>query len=54
MRMAGAANSTTGNIMNQARSPDFSQCFAKEPSAKNGKLAMAAATVQVKPDWITP
>jgi hypothetical protein len=24
------------------------------PSAKNGKLAIAAATAQVKPDWITP
>ena len=54
LRMAGAANSTTGNITSQARSPDFIQCFAKEPSAKNGKLAIAAAMAQVKPDWITP
>jgi hypothetical protein len=54
LRMAGAANNTTGNIMSQATNPDSSQCFAKEPSVKNGKLAIAAATAQVKPDWITP
>ena len=54
MRMAGAANNTTGNIISQATNPDRSQCMVKEPSAMNGRLAIAAAIAQVKPDWITP
>ena len=48
--MAGAANSTTGNIMTQATSHDCSQCTTKVPAAINGKLAIAAAIAQVRPD----
>lgn len=34
--MAGAANSTIGNIMIQAISQDCSQCVTNVPTAKNG------------------
>jgi len=52
--MAGAANSTTGKHHEPGEEPGFYPMLAKEPSAKNGKLAIAAAMAQVKPDWITP
>jgi hypothetical protein len=48
--MAGAANKTMGNMMVQATSHDFSQCTTNVPDDKNGKLAIAAAIKQVKPD----
>jgi hypothetical protein len=54
LRMAGAAKSTIGNIASQASSPDRSQWIAKDPSARKGKLAIAAAIAEVSPDWITP
>jgi hypothetical protein len=52
--MAGAANSTIGSIVSQARSQDRSQCDMKESVARNGALATAAAIAQVKQDWMTP
>ena len=52
--MAGAANTTTGNIINHAKNQDCSQCDRNEPVSRNGKLAIAAAIAQVKQDWITP
>ena len=48
--MVGAANKTIGNMMSQANSHDCSQCEANVPDAKNGALAIAAATAQVRPD----
>jgi len=47
--MVGAAKSTTSNIENQESVEDSSQCLRKEPSAMNGKLAMAAAVAEVRP-----
>jgi hypothetical protein len=49
-RIPGAAKSTTGNITIQAISQDFDQCTMKLPSVRNGKLAVAAAIAQVRPD----
>ncbi len=49
-RIAGAANSTIGDIVIQEKSQDCSQCVTNAPPAKNGKLAIAAAIAQVKPD----
>jgi len=49
-RIAGAANSTTGNIMIQATNHDCSQRVVKVPVATKGKLAIAAAIAQVRPD----
>jgi hypothetical protein len=42
-RIAGAANSTIGDIVIQAKSQDCSQCVTNVPPAKKGKLAIAAA-----------
>jgi hypothetical protein len=50
LRIAGAANSTIGNIVIQAINQDCSQCEASVPDVKNGTLAIAAATAQVRPD----
>ncbi len=49
-RIAGAANITTGNIMIQATDDDRSQCVTNVPLVKKGKLAIAAAIAQVRPD----
>ena len=49
-RMAGAANSTIGSIMIQATNDDRNQWITKVPVAMKGKLAIAAAIVQVRPD----
>lgn len=49
-RMAGAANSTIGSIMIQATNDDRSQWITKVPVAMKGKLAIAAAIAQVRPD----
>ena len=54
LRIAGAANTTTGSIRSHAISQDRSQCCRKESLAKNGKLAIAAAIADVSPDWMTP
>lgn len=48
--MPGAANSTIGNIITQAINHDCSQCATNVPDAINGKLAIAAAIAQVRPD----
>jgi hypothetical protein len=48
--MAGAANSTTGNIRSQENSQDCSQCTTKLPDVIMGALAIAAAIAQVNPD----
>jgi hypothetical protein len=48
--MAGAANSTIGSIMIQATNDDRSQWITKVPVAMKGKLAIAAAIAQVRPD----
>jgi hypothetical protein len=52
--MNGAAIRTTGNISSQEISQDCSQCTAKEPIARKGKLAIADAIAQINPDWTTP
>jgi hypothetical protein len=49
-RMAGAANSTIGSIVIQATNDDRSQWIKKVPVAMKGKLAIAAAIAQVRPD----
>jgi hypothetical protein len=49
-RMTGAANSTIGSIMIQATNDDRSQWITKVPVAMKGKLAIAAAIAQVRPD----
>ena len=49
-RMAGAANSTIGSIVIQATIDDRSQWIKKVPVAMKGKLAIAAAIAQVRPD----
>ena len=49
-RIAGAAKITTGNIRSQETSQDCSQCMAKDPVALKGKLAIAAAIADVRPD----
>lgn len=49
-RITGVANRTIGNIMIQATIRDCSQSAINGPPAKNGKLAIAAAIAQVKPD----
>ena len=49
-RMTGAANSTIGSIMIQATNDDRSQWIKKVPVAMKGKLAIAAAIAQVRPD----
>ena len=41
--IAGAANTTTGNMAIHATSPDHSQCFKKPAREAEGKLAMPAA-----------
>ena len=46
----GGAKSTIGHIVSQAKDQDCSQCDPKEPADRNGRLAMAAATAQVRPD----
>lgn len=51
--IAGAASRTTGNIVSQAINQDASQFRKKLPAASEGRLAMAAAIRQVKPDWMT-
>jgi hypothetical protein len=49
LRIAGAANNTTGNIVIHAIRDELSQCVMNEPSEKNGTLATAAATMLVTP-----
>jgi hypothetical protein len=49
-RIAGAANSTTGSIIVQEVSQDSSQCWTKSPIESTGRLAIAAATEEVRPD----
>jgi hypothetical protein len=53
-RSAGAAANTTGNIITHETSHDSSQLCTKPPALMNGKLAIAAAITQVKPDCSTP
>ena len=48
-RIAGAANSTIGDIVIQAKIQDWSQCVTNVPPAMNGKLAIAAAIAHVEP-----
>jgi hypothetical protein len=49
-RIAGAAKITIGNIRSQETSQDCNQCMAKDPVTLKGKLAMAAAIADVRPD----
>ena len=48
--MAGAANSTIGVIVIHATIQDCSQYVTNVSAARNGTLAIAAATAQVRPD----
>jgi hypothetical protein len=52
--IAGAATSTSGNIVIHEISQDSSQFWMKPPVSMNGKLAIAAAIAHVNPDWMTP
>ena len=52
--MAGAATTTSGNIVAQATSQDTIQFRKKLPVAIDGKLAIPAAIKDVNPDWMTP
>ena len=49
-RIAGAAKITIGSIRSQETSQDCNQCVAKYPVVLTGKLAMAAAIADVRPD----
>jgi hypothetical protein len=51
--IAGAARRTTGSIVAQEISHDASQCLTNTDGEVAGRLAMAAAIRQVRPDWIT-
>jgi hypothetical protein len=48
--IAGAAASTSGNIAIHEISQDSSQFARNSPVRSSGKLAIAAAIAQVKPD----
>jgi len=50
LRISGAANSTSGNMNIQDSSHETTQCLVKLFCARNGKLAIAAATAEVSPD----
>jgi hypothetical protein len=52
--MAGAAMTTSGNIVAQDNSQDTVQFRKKLPVAIDGKLAIPAAIKDVNPDWMTP
>jgi hypothetical protein len=52
--MAGAATTTSGNIVAQDASHDTIQFRKKLPLAIDGKLAIPAAIKDVNPDWMTP
>jgi hypothetical protein len=52
--IAGAANTTTGNITNQATSQDNSQWPTNSIGVGEGKLAIPAAIKLVSPAWRTP
>jgi len=52
--MSGAARITTGNIVAHDNSHDRIQFFANKPSSMSGRLAIAAAIAQVRPDWMMP
>jgi len=45
---------TKGVMMIQAMIQDLSQLATNIPWPRNGALAIAAATAQVKPDWMNP
>jgi hypothetical protein len=51
--IAGAASTTTGNIVTQAINQDASQFRKKFSVASDGRVAMPAAIRQVNPDWMT-
>jgi hypothetical protein len=53
-RIAGAATTTSGNIVAQEISQDIAQLLRKLPVARNGKLAIPAAIRDVNPYWMTP
>jgi hypothetical protein len=48
--MKGAATKTNGVMMIQAISQDLSHSLMNIPPPRNGRLAIPAATAQVKPD----
>ena len=50
LRISGAANNTSGSINIQDNNHETTQCLMKLFCAKNGKLAIAAATAEVSPD----
>ena len=52
--IAGAATTTSGNIVIQDTSHDSNQFRKKLPVEIDGKLAIPAAISDVNPDWMTP
>jgi hypothetical protein len=54
LRIAGAANSTIGNIKAQETSHERIQLAKNSPVANSDRLAIDAATAEVRPDRMTP
>ena len=52
--IAGAATTTSGNIVAQETSQDTTQFRKKVPADNDGTLAIPAAISDVNPDWMTP
>jgi hypothetical protein len=52
--IAGAATTTSGNMVAQETSQDTSQFRKKVPADSDGTLAIPAAISDVNPDWMTP
>jgi len=52
--MAGAASTTTRNIVAYEINQDDNQFCKKRPIASAGKLAIPAATRHLNPDWMNP
>jgi hypothetical protein len=50
--MAGAAITTTGNMVAHERSQALSQWLTNMPAWRNDMLPIAAAMEQVNPDWM--
>jgi hypothetical protein len=52
--IAGAATTTSGNMVTQDTSQESIQFRKKLPEAMDGRLAIPAAIMDVNPDWMTP
>ena len=52
--IAGAATSTSGNIVIHEISQERNQFERNSPLLRSEKLPIAAAIAHVKPDWMNP